>query len=84
MNMTELKKLIKDFVIDFLDHRNLDADVEYFKDKPRYWNQLKNSTTENLAVFIWAQLSDKIKDPARLFKIRIWETENNIVEYTGQ
>ena len=75
MNITDLKKIIKDQVMDQLDHKNIDKQVEYFKDKV--------STTENMAVFCWEQIRDHIPPSASLYSIKIWETEKNIVTFYG-
>ncbi|CAH8840216.1 unnamed protein product [Trichobilharzia szidati] len=53
------------------------TDVEYFKR-----NNIV-STTENLAVFIWSQLVDAIPNKL-LYKVKVWETEKNIVTYKGE
>ena len=45
MDLSDLKKIIVREVEDVLDHKNLNLDIDYFKDKI--------PSTENLAVFIW-------------------------------
>jgi 6-pyruvoyltetrahydropterin/6-carboxytetrahydropterin synthase len=35
MNLVELKKIIQKAVMDVMDHKNLDKDVEFFKLNPR-------------------------------------------------
>ncbi|KAI8887424.1 PTPS-domain-containing protein [Backusella circina FSU 941] len=83
INLVDLKKCIQLAVMDPLDHRNLDMDVEYFKKRP--------STTENLAIFIWWNFqyhflrNDEWRSTlARLYKVKVYETEHNIVEYMGE
>ncbi|GAA5799438.1 hypothetical protein EDC94DRAFT_600152 [Helicostylum pulchrum] len=83
MNLVDLKECIRLAVMEPLDHRNLDLDVEYFQKKP--------STTENLAVFIWwnfqlhfLQNDSWRSNSARLYKVKVHETERNIVEYMGE
>ena len=75
MNISDLKKIIKTQVMDQLDHKNIDKQVDWFRDKV--------STTENVAVFCWDQIQDQIPTPAKLYSIKIWETEKNIVTYYG-
>merc|ERR1712106_1116628 len=53
VNIADLKIWIKEKVMDVLDHRNIDKEVEYFKNGVV-------STTENVAVFCWEQLVVKI------------------------
>jgi 6-pyruvoyltetrahydropterin/6-carboxytetrahydropterin synthase len=77
INMNILKQIIKNFVVDKADHRNLNLDVDFMKGKI--------ATTENLAIAIWDQLKDPIeKEGAKLHCVRIEETENNSIEYYGE
>lgn len=74
MNIMDLKVFMQKAIMETLDHRNIDKDVPYFKDKV--------STTENLAVFIWVELQKHL--PANLlFEVKIHETEKNVVCYRG-
>jgi len=76
MNINILKKIILEKVIEKLDHRNINIDVEFMKGKI--------ATTENLAVAIWNELKPAIKTAgADLHCIKIEETENNFIEYYG-
>ncbi|MNH47518.1 6-pyruvoyl tetrahydropterin synthase [compost metagenome] len=64
-------------MVDKIDHRNLNLDVDFM--------QGKLASTENLAIAIWEQLVDLIAAAgAQLHSIKIYETENNFVEYFGQ
>jgi 6-pyruvoyltetrahydropterin/6-carboxytetrahydropterin synthase len=77
INMNILKKIIQEKIIDRVDHKNLNLDVDFMK------GQI--ATTENLAVAIWNELSHSIeKEGAKLHCIRIEETENNSIEYYGE
>ncbi|OWK17820.1 PTS [Cervus elaphus hippelaphus] len=58
-----------------LDHKNLDLDVPYFADIV--------STTENVAVYIWENLQ-KFLPVGVLYKVKVYETDNNIVVYKGE
>lgn len=71
-DMKELSDLIKDNVIAQFDHKNLNLDCNYFKDL--------NPTAENIAIVIWRILRQKIDNKYEL-KIKLFETERNIVEY---
>ena len=71
-----LKKIINENVVDKIDHRNLNLDVDFMKD------QL--ASTENLAIAIWDILMPLIQEGgAILHSIKLYETENNFVEYLG-
>lgn len=81
INITDLKRLIDEHVLDRVDHKNLDLDVEYFRRTKLV------STTENLVVFIWEQLFAALQqeDPrVQLSEIKLYETEKNIVIYRGE
>lgn len=74
MNLTDLKEAIDQCVIQRLDHKNLNLDVEEFKDL--------NPTAENIAIMCWKWLREKI--PASLlYEVCLHETENNVVRYRG-
>jgi 6-pyruvoyltetrahydropterin/6-carboxytetrahydropterin synthase len=74
MDLSDLKKIIVREVEDVLDHKNLNLDIGYFKDKI--------PSTENLAVFIWNKLNDSIELEGKL-SIVLYETPRNFVEYSG-
>ena len=40
-------------------------------------------TTENIAVAIWEQLDSKINE-GKLCSVKLYETENNYIEYKGE
>jgi 6-pyruvoyltetrahydropterin/6-carboxytetrahydropterin synthase len=76
MNINSLKKIIQERVLEKLDHRNINLDVDFMKGRI--------ATTENLAISIWGQLKPAIeKEGAMLHCIKIEETENNSIEYYG-
>ncbi|XP_059122885.1 6-pyruvoyl tetrahydrobiopterin synthase [Peromyscus eremicus] len=74
MNLTDLKEYMEEAIMKPLDHRNLDLDVPYFADVV--------STTENVAVYIWENLQ-KLLPAGALYKVKVYETDNNIVVYKG-
>jgi 6-pyruvoyltetrahydropterin/6-carboxytetrahydropterin synthase len=76
MNLKTLSTLIRTHVIDKLDHKNLNLDVDFMRGKL--------ASTENLAMAIWEQLADKIAQPnCTLYAIKLYETERNFVTYYG-
>jgi 6-pyruvoyltetrahydropterin/6-carboxytetrahydropterin synthase len=70
-----LKEIIRKNIIDKVDHKNLDLDVEFLKGSV--------TTSENIAVGIWKQLEDKIPG-GKLYSVKLYETENNYIEYRGE
>jgi 6-pyruvoyltetrahydropterin/6-carboxytetrahydropterin synthase len=72
-----LSTIINKKAIDYLDHRNLNLDVPFMKGKM--------ASTENLAIEIWKQIEEDIKQAgAELHSVKLYETENNFVEYLGE
>ena len=76
MNINILKKIIQDKVINKIDHKNINLDVDFMKGRI--------AATENLALAIWNELKPFIeKEGAILHCVKIEETENNSIEYYG-
>jgi len=76
VNLKELSTLIRKDVTEVLDHKNLNLDVVGMPVMP---------STENVAIFIWKILADKIKAMgAQLHCVKLYETESNYVEYFGE
>ncbi len=71
-DMKVLSDLIKEHVTNKFDHKNLNLDVEEFKNL--------NPTAENIAVVIYNLLRTKI-EPQLDLKVTLYETERNFVEY---
>lgn len=75
MNLDILKKIIKEEVEDYLDHKNLNLEVEEFKNL--------NPTAENISVVIWNRIRTKL-NPKYELKVTLYETPRNFVEYWGE
>lgn len=76
VNLKDLSQIIQTLVIDKIDHKNMNLEVDFMKDKL--------ASTENLAIAIWNELEADIqKLGAQLHSIKVYETENNFVEYMG-
>lgn len=75
-NAKTLGNLIKDAVIEKVDHKNLNLDVDFM--------QGKHTSAENLAIGIWDQLAPLILEHgATLHCVRLFETNKIYVEYFG-
>ena len=74
IDLGRLKSIVQHEVIDPVDHRNLNVDVEFMRGV--------NPTAENIVVACWGVLERHVA-PGRLRRLRLWETENNYVEYEG-
>jgi len=75
MDLAKLKTLVERELIDQVDHRNMNVDVPFMRGV--------NPTSENIVVACWRVLEPSVT-PGRLKRLRLWETENNYVEYEGR
>lgn len=76
MNINILKQIILERVVNKIDHKNINLEVDFMNGKV--------ATTENLAVAIWNELKPAIENEgASLHCVKIEETENNSIEYYG-
>lgn len=76
LNLKTLSKIIRKHIIQKIDHKNINLEVDFMEGKL--------ASTENLAVGIWQELSSHIKAlGADLHCIKVTESENNYVEYFG-
>lgn len=69
------ERTVDEAFIELVDHKNLNADIDYFKEHV--------PTVENIARFAWQRLNGHFGD-ARLNSITIWETEKTACTYTGE
>ena len=77
VNLKDLSKLIKEKVIEKVDHKNLNLEVDFLKDEV--------TSAEMIAIKIWEQIEIPIQDlGAKLHCVKLIETENNYVEYFGK
>jgi 6-pyruvoyltetrahydropterin/6-carboxytetrahydropterin synthase len=72
IDMKVLSDLIKTYVTDRFDHKNLNLDTDEFRDL--------NPSAENIAIVIYTILRKHL-EPTLDLKIRLYETERNFVEY---
>ena len=73
-DLGKLKNIVKNEVEDYLDHKNLNLDIDDFKSK--------NPSAENIAVLIYNRLIKYFDDKYQL-KITLYETPRNFDEYSG-
>jgi 6-pyruvoyltetrahydropterin/6-carboxytetrahydropterin synthase len=76
VNLKQLSKVMKEHVVEKIDHKNINLEVDFM--------QGKVATTENLAVAVWEVLEPEIRKlSVELHCVKIQETENNYIEYYG-
>ena len=75
VNLFELNEIVKNHVLDIMDHSQIELDIPWFKSK--------QPSTENMVVFIWEQIVEKVPIPAKLYSIKLRETPTIFTEYFG-
>lgn len=70
-----LADIIEERIEDYLDHKNLNEEIEEFK--------TLNPTAENIVVVIWNRLRE-VLEPHLELKVTLYETPRNFVEYSGE
>lgn len=79
VDLKKLSTMVRREVIDKLDHKNLNVEVDFMRDKL--------ASCENLALEIWRILTrhlPEVSASAKLHSIRLYETPRNYVEYFGE
>ena len=75
VDIQELNKIVFKNVISIFDHSQIEKDIKWFSDK--------QPSTENMVVFIWNQISNKIPSGASLHCVKLRETPTIFTEYYG-
>jgi 6-pyruvoyltetrahydropterin/6-carboxytetrahydropterin synthase len=77
VDLKQLSRIIREKVINKLDHKNINTEVDFMAGK--------YVSTENLAIGIWEEMAPDLTGLGiELHSIKIQETENNSVEYFGK
>ena len=74
-DIKELNYVINKYVIDKFDHSQIEKDIDWFKE-----NQ---PSTENMVLYIWNSINDKIPSNAILHCVKLRETPTIYSEYYG-
>ena len=75
IDLKKLKNIINENVIDKVDHKNINLEVDFMKGV--------QPSAENIAIKIWEELVNKIP-VGKLYSVKLYETENNYFEYRGE
>ena len=70
-----LNKVVSKYIINIFDHSQIEKDISWFKNK--------QPSTENMVVFMWNEIVDKIPSKAVLYCIKLRETPTIYSEYYG-
>ena len=74
LDLKALTKLINEEIINKVDHKNLNVDVDFIKEVI--------PTAENIAIHFWNILEPKIES-GELHEVKLFESERNYVVYHG-
>jgi 6-pyruvoyltetrahydropterin/6-carboxytetrahydropterin synthase len=75
MNLTTMRDIINEQVVDHVDHKHLNYDVA--------WLEGIIPTAEMLAIKFWERLVHHFP-PGLLYEVKLQETENNYAIYRGE
>jgi 6-pyruvoyltetrahydropterin/6-carboxytetrahydropterin synthase len=75
MDLKLLSDIIQAEIVDKVDHKHMNLDVDFL--------QGMIPTAENMAKAFWQILKGKTGD-SRLVSVKLYESENNFVEYRGE
>jgi 6-pyruvoyltetrahydropterin/6-carboxytetrahydropterin synthase len=75
IDLKKLADIIDAELIEAVDHKHLNEDVGFLRGVI--------PTAENMAIAFWKILAPKITE-GRLVSIKLYESENNFVEYRGE
>ena len=75
LNLTDLKHVLNEQIVKWVDHKHLNYDVS--------WLEGFIPTTEVLVIKFWERLTESL--PAgMLYEVKLHETENNFASYRGE
>ena len=75
IDLKKLKEIVNEYFIEKVDHKNINLDVNFLSGII--------PTAENIAIAAWKQIYPHINE-GKLYSIKLYETENNFVEYRGE
>ncbi|MCX8472032.1 MAG: 6-carboxytetrahydropterin synthase [Sediminibacterium sp.] len=75
-DVKKLSQIIVENIIDKLDHKNLNLDVPFMKDKL--------CSSENLVIGIWHELNKYLPKEILLHCIKLYETDSIYITYYGE
>jgi len=74
LDLSELKRILHQAVLDKCDHRNLNEEVAFLRDVI--------PSTENLVIAFWQQI-EPLLPRGKLHCVRLYETPRNFAEFFG-
>jgi 6-pyruvoyltetrahydropterin/6-carboxytetrahydropterin synthase len=74
IDLKKMKTIINDEIIQYVDHKHLNYDVDFLSGVI--------PTVENMVLKFWERLDGKF-NKAKLYRLRLYETQTSFVEYFG-
>lgn len=74
-DVKKLSLIVREWVIEKLDHKNLNVDVDFMRGKL--------CSIENLVIGIWNELAPHLPPGVNLHCLKLYETPRIFVEYYG-
>ena len=75
LNLTDMKRITNEQIVDWIDHKHLNYDVP--------WLEGVIPTAERLVIAFWQRLERGFPQ-GKLYEVKLYETENNIATYRGE
>jgi 6-pyruvoyltetrahydropterin/6-carboxytetrahydropterin synthase len=76
MDAKKLSEILDREICEKIDHKNLNVDVDFMKNKL--------ASTENLAMAIWEKIVPHLPPNVKLHCVKLYETPRICVEYFGE
>ncbi len=76
MDLKALKTLLEDVIIDLVDHKHLNHDVEFLRGVI--------PTAENIVASFWNLLQPHLPPNCELYEMKLWESDSNMAMYRGE
>lgn len=77
INLMELRDIMT-MVIEPMDHRRLDQDIDYFVSTGMV------ATAENIAIYMWNKISKLLPHATTMVNLRLYETDKHYIDYKGE
>ena len=74
VDLKKLGQIVKKYVVNVLDHSQIEEDIEWFKDK--------QPSSENILVWAWDEIAPRL-ERGTLHKLRLVETHSIYTDYYG-
>ena len=74
VDLKHLNEIVKNYVVELLDHSQIERDIDWFKDK--------QPSSENILIWAWDEIFQRLKQ-GNLQRLRLVETHSIHTDYYG-